>query len=592
AQTYVEWLEALIGHDAPDPDEDEPPGVPEYTLNLPDAIRRIPDARFTPLMERDLAALSEFKALLRGLLSAASLFSALKLHGGYTSDVFLRDVRIAVEGAAYQRGKVRDGRVLITSVSDARGLPHDHVFIPGMAEGVFPAPTPEDPLLLDSERARLQANGVELPTQAERADDEGLFYELIGLARESLTLSRPCYKNGEVWAESHLYRAVRAVFPAVKPEQVRIGAVIAPDDVATRGEACVTAISGAPGLRAWLAWAHGDFWARVELGRRIELGRLSRQPHDRYTGRLADETLVGQIGAWLSPHHRWSATQLGEYGVCGFKFFTRRLLRLEALETPEEGMDARQLGVLQHEILEKTYGQIGAEGLTITPPNAERARAIMDEIAADVLRTAPRNLRFRPSALWSEEQAILLRRLRLLIEMDFSGDSPLAKVFSGERTPYRQEARFPDGATLDLGGERLRLTGIIDRIDRSGDRAVIIDYKSGGTEIPTTEIEEGRNFQMLVYLAAAESLLDGLTPEAGVFWHLSNRKTSGVLTPDDPVIEQGKDHLRRMLESARRGQFDAHANGMDEGKCARVCDYAQFCRVAMTAQNKGAADGV
>ena len=46
----------------------------------------------------------------------------------------------------------RSGKILITSVTDARGLPHEHVFIPGLSEGIFPRPTPEDPIYLDSER--------------------------------------------------------------------------------------------------------------------------------------------------------------------------------------------------------------------------------------------------------------------------------------------------------------------------------------------------------------------------------------------------------------------------------------------------------
>ena len=38
----------------------------------------------------------------------------------------------------------------------------------------------------------------------------GLFYELISLPTESLTLSRPTIQGGKVWLESHLWRAVKA----------------------------------------------------------------------------------------------------------------------------------------------------------------------------------------------------------------------------------------------------------------------------------------------------------------------------------------------------------------------------------------------
>jgi len=636
AHEYIAWLEGLIGYDAPDPDEDadDSPAVPAYTLNIPIAIRELPDERFTQLMERDLGALGEFKNLLRALLSASFLLTALKMNalpvsttsmqphpptlsttsmqphpptlsttsmqphpptpspekrrgGVITAAEFLRELRISVEGAAFQRGRAREGRVLITSVSDARGLPHDHVFIPGMSEGLFPAPTSEDPLLLDSERRRLDLEyGIRLPTQAERADDEGLFYELIGLARETLTLSRPCYKKGEAWSESHLYRAVRVVFPLIKVDSLRIGAAITADDVATRGEAAITAVTSAPALRSWLANTHADFWRHVERGLRVERGRLSRSPHDQYTGRLVDKMLIDLVADKLSdsyPPYPWSATQLAEFGVCSFRFFASRLLKLEPFETLEEGMDQRQLGTLQHEILEKTYHEIGGRGLIIQSEHADEALAILKGVAGEVLHYAPIKLRFRPSALWEKEKEIVLRRLIQLVKLDFSSDSPISKKFPGERHTHQQETEFSN-VSLDLDGEHIQIRGVIDRMDRIGDRIVIIDYKSGSTKIPKEETEKGRNFQMMVYLSAAQQLVEDVA--GGMFWHVSDRKTSGDLSPDDPIIDAGKAHIRNMLVMGRNGLFFAKANGMEESKCTRYCDFAQFCRVSVTNQGK------
>ncbi|MBN8634340.1 MAG: PD-(D/E)XK nuclease family protein [Anaerolineae bacterium] len=592
-RVLVGWLEALIGQDAPDPDDDpvDAPPVPAYTLDMVTSIRHNPDDRFTALVERDLAALGALKLILRAQLSAAALFGALQFAPvDYSADTFLRDLSAAVDQAVFRRGAKRDGRVLITSVSDARGLPHAYVFVPGMAEGLFPRPIPEDPLLLDSERARLQTDGLDLPTQAERADDEGLFYELIGLARQALCLSRPVYKNGEAWAESHLYRAVQAVFPHVEPEVIRLGAPLPADEVGTRSEAAVAA-TASPALRRWLAQADPAFWAQIELGLLIERGRLSRQPYDRYVGRLADETLIRRVADWLSPEtHVWSATQLAEFGVCNFRFFARRLLNLEPLETPEEGMDARQLGTLQHEILEKTYAEFKACGLPIAPEHVDTALEILEHAAESVFPGAPKRLRFRPSARWADEQQVILRRLRQFVKFDFSEKHPIRKEFPGERQSHAFERQFGfrEEARLDLGGEELRLRGVIDRMDRIGDRLVIIDYKSGSTKIPSSEIEQGRNFQMLVYLAAAQALVGADQVAGGAFFHISDRSVSGALTPDDPVLDAGKTHIRRLLRDGRAGRFHARANGMDSGQCTSYCDFAQFCRVHVTNQDKDA----
>jgi ATP-dependent helicase/DNAse subunit B len=141
--------------------------------------------------------------------------------------------------------------------------------------------------------------------------------------------------------------------------------------------------------------------------------------------------------------------------------------------------------------------------------------------------------------------------------------------------------------TLDLGGDQVRLRGVIDRIDLVGDRAIIMDYKSGSSEIPISEIARGRNFQMMIYLLAAQATLqDSADIAGGLFWHIASRKTSGTLTSDDEVIEAGKAHLRSYLTRGRAGNFASEANKIEEGKCSRYCDYSQLCRFNIMRRRK------
>ena len=53
--------------------------------------------------------------------------------------------------------KRRYGRVFVGSIEEARGRSFDVVFLPGLAEGLFPRRSLEDPLLLDEHRAKLAA---------------------------------------------------------------------------------------------------------------------------------------------------------------------------------------------------------------------------------------------------------------------------------------------------------------------------------------------------------------------------------------------------------------------------------------------------
>ena len=63
----------------------------------------------------------------------------------------------------------RYGRVFVGSIEEARGRSFEVVFLPGLAEGIFPRRTFEDPLLLDDARRLLTEA---LPTRDNRTEDQ------------------------------------------------------------------------------------------------------------------------------------------------------------------------------------------------------------------------------------------------------------------------------------------------------------------------------------------------------------------------------------------------------------------------------------
>jgi hypothetical protein len=416
---------------------------------------------------------------------------------------------------------------------------------------------------------------------------------LVGQARETLTLTRPHSKNGESWAASHLWRAARAVFTPesvrAQTERLKLGEV--PAEPATQHEAALLA---AERLLEGRAAAHllrsvdADYWRRIRQAQDVELGRMSTAPHDHYSGRLYDPNLVGWVGEQLDERKVWSASQLNDYGICGFRYFSSRLLKLEPLEEPEDGMDTRQLGTLYHEILEATYTRLGG---AIVPERVDEALAVLHETAADLMQSAPMRLRFRAAPQWAQEQAVLLRRLEQLVRADFAGEAPISKHFGGQpREIYQQEAWFSDVAIELGGGERLRVRGSIDRIDLQGDRVIVVDYKTGSTRFPKEETLRGRNFQMMVYLHAAEALLAGdAAPKhvaGGLFWQIGGEALGVFTDADYEALDAGREHLSRYLSQARAGDFATHANTLENGKCAAYCDFHQFCRAATTSRRK------
>lgn len=613
----LRWIEALAG---PDPEAEREaraegedlalPAAARNHVNLLGQVRAAPDGA---QVARDVLALRAFWDVLAGLRAAHALIDGAA-SAPIAWDDFRQELELALAQAtvAPMGGMSRVGRVLATDVHEARGLPHDHVYLLGLAEGVFPATQSQADLHHDGERIELAEAGVHLRSPAERADDLSLFYQAIGLARQTLTLSRFTVDDtGAPVPPSPFWQAALRVLdvPPEARERIPLGAAPPLEFAATSSEAAVAAsallVTDSPEIARALA-AHnallGDpAWANVLRGRLLEARREdARLPFDRYAGLLRHPPLVERAAHTLGGGRLWSATQLNDYGMCPFRFFARRLLTLEALEEPEEGYDVLQLGSINHAVLERTYRAVQREGLAIAPEHLPRALDLLDDAAADVFATAPEDYGFRPSAVWRHEQAALLRRLRWLVEQDFSGSGPvdqwLKDVTDGApRVPYALEAPFGMGEMppieIDGAAGKLRLRGVIDRLDRAGDTIIVIDYKSGTTRFKEDDLSSGRNVQMLVYLLAAERLLKQRGERArvfgGLFWHIGSRETSGAVAVDAEALATARERLHIHVEAARAGQFVVKpSKPMVGGRCAFRCDYSAMCRLTRSGRRK------
>lgn len=607
---YVRWLETLLGDDphSEDYDPERPKDERAYSLHIIERAREYENEN-AGIRHRDIQALHGLKRILRELSAGDDVLRAtFGADGAEGWQRFWSDLKHALESTAAERfDHSQSGQVLVTTATEARGLPHKHVYILGLAEGVFPAEISEDPLYLDSEREILKDSGIPLSTQFERMDDQGLFYELISLPRDTLTLSRPTLQAGKVWNESHLWRAVNSVFPKLSIESRTVGSVVVPEEVANGAELmlAIAAHQNSRDLRlrdsalrakAWMQrqQPYAAPWKRVVFGRRVELRRLSLSPFDRYSGILTRPHLLGMVADALGSEHVWSATELNDYGLCGFRYFARRLLKLKKFEEPEPGIDARQLGLLSHSILEATYRRIRTERLDIDESNAEAALAIFDERAKVLLKDAPQDYGFLAGAAWEERAKLLRSRLAALIKLDFSAESPLARF--GKLRQVRMLERYFDEALIEMPEDMpaLRVAGFIDRIDWADDELVLVDYKLGSGAISRRQMEIGRDYQMFVYALAMDWAERNLPGEprltGGLFWRLRNLKASGVYDVDNEddraALETARQHLARNVSQGRRGQFPVHATELENGKCARYCEFSHFCRTRVTSRFK------
>ncbi len=601
---YIRWLEALLGEESAAEAEQESPGA------SPNVIRnaRESDAVNRAIGDRDIKALARLKSILRALLASDDALQAAMGRSKPTSWAeFISELKYVLEtGADDSINQPRTGKALVTTAAEARGLPHEHVFILGLAEGVFPAEIAQDPLYLDSERRQMQERGIGLATRAERFDDRGLFYELISLPRKSLTLSRRTFQGGRAWIESYLWRAVRAAFPDAPLARRSVGAVIEPNEAANSAELLVaiadqlnqpkaSVAESALGARNWLESQRDgkQAWRRLRYNRAVEMRRLFNAPFDQYTGLLSRPAHLDEVARRLGDERVWSASQLNDFGYCPFRFFAKRLLKLTRTQEPETGLDALQFGALHHRILEETYSRIRSRQLEIAEANQAEALDILAVVADDLFARAPEQYDFQASASWLEQCTLMLKRLEALVRQDFS---PERRTLAGSpRYAHRLEARI-DEFRLDLGdgGPPLRLTALIDRIDNEAGQLVVIDYKTGSATINREDMEMGRDFQMMIYLSALMSEFAEMGADedvaGGMFWHLRNLKVSGSLLTDDEddlrLLEKAKAHIANHLRMARAGQFPVQPPKLENGKCTRYCEFSRLCRIQATGRHK------
>lgn len=610
---FVDWLDGLIGDDQQhDPESARDYVRTEFTLNIASNIA--PDnANEDEIPLRDVCAIDDLRRIMREQLKTDFLLRSRFGQGGFTRwNDFWQELKDALGREIEARhDPSRDHQVWVATAAEARGLPHPHVYILGLSEGVFPADVAEDPIYLDVERARLQNAGVPLQLSAERSDDRGLFYELVGLPRSSLTLSRPTVQDGKLWIESHLWRSVLQVFPRQPIVNMSIGQLVSPEEAASSAELM---LSAADQLREANGYgrveisrldkrlrnhhAYAPHWLRILRGQRIESGRLSAAPHDQFSGHLSHPALQAEAARRLDPQRSFSASRLKDYGLCGFRYFAKRMLRLDETIEPEAGLDLRQLGSLNHKILEDTYRTIRSLGIRIHEENLERALAIFERVAKDILESAPETFVFRATATWMAEQELLFRRLRAVIVKDFSADSPL-NAFGGDRHVQAVERDFSDiEVALPSHEEPLRLHGFIDRIDEVDGRLLVVDYKTGSTKINRDEMESGRDFQMMAYALAmmkgAESDSTQSELAGGMFWHIRDLKASGKFdaTDEDDIaaLNSALAHVSENLRRGRLGRFPVQPTALEAGKCSRYCEFARLCRVNLTNRHKRSKD--
>jgi RecB family exonuclease len=576
-----------------------------YALPLLDALAALPQRAAWGDWVRALSALAT-RALRRPARVLAVLAELMPMSD--VGPVDLAEVRLVLGerlGELVERpSERRFGRMFVGPIDAARGLAFDVVFVPGLAEKLFPPKVVEDPILPDAARAALDAG---LDTRAERIAAERLALRLaVGAATEAVVLSyprvdmdqsRPRVPSFYVLdavraAEGRLLGYEELARRADRSGETRLGWPAprepadaideAEHDLALLGELVRLGTGPDTKGRARYLLTVNDHLSRA-LRFRARRWTIARFSHA--DGLVLDERSLPAAKAALAAHalsaRSYSPTALQHFAACPYRFVLQAIHKLSPREEPEpiEEMDALQRGSLVHAILYAFLVELRAKGLLpVGPERLDAARALLDEVATRVAGEHRELYAPAIDRVWDDSIAGIEADLREWL-----------RRVSEERewTPWKFELSFgladrrdedPDSVDapvrLDCG---IALRGSIDLVERSGRGAVrATDYKTGKVRAEDGDVVGGgETLQPVLYALTLEKLLPGTRVEAGRLYYCTT--TGGfesVVIPLDDKARQSAAAVASTIGDALDRGFLPAAPAKDG--CA-WCDYKVVC---------------
>lgn len=499
---------------------------------------------------------------------------------------------------------MRYGRVFIASPTQLRGRSFDVVFIPSLAERMFPQKPREDPLLLDDARAQLDAN---LPDQAERAELEKLQLRLaVGAAETRLYVSFPTVEIGEgrprvpsLYA-LEVWRAMTGRVPsadelqqaAARASQATLAwpAPANPDEAIDALEhdlATLRALVGEPDHRAR---GRAQYILRLNecLQRSVrERYMRGKKPWSHWDGLTeANDTIKPILDAQRLGARRYSLSALQKYAQCPYQFLLSAIYRMRPADDlePLQRMDPLTRGSLFHAMQTSFYRRLQRDNaLPVTPAGRDGWLMVLDAAIAEIAGEQYELLAPAIDRVWHDEIGAIRRDLRLWVDEIARAD--------GEWLPARFEWAFGfrDGGALALGRDptsqaepvtldgRFQLHGSIDLVEEraGGSELRVTDHKTGkyrGKEHMV--VDGGKVLQPVLYALALEEATGRPVVEGRLYYATTAGGFRDVRIKLTPQARRAGIEVLEIIDRAIETGFLAPAPAE---KACTWCDFRPVC---------------
>jgi ATP-dependent helicase/nuclease subunit B len=494
----------------------------------------------------------------------------------------------------------RFGCVFVCTPLEVAARSFSVVFVPGLAEGVFPRKTVEDPLLLDEWRRLLSP---ELTTREALVSRERLLLRYAaGAAESKLVVSYPRVDvmQGRPRVPSfyalEVLRAAEGRLPELREIETRAAHSVtarlgwpAPDSPASAIDDAEYDLAVLEPLRKQ---SGGDIRGRGRflMDANPHLGRSLRSRWRRWKPdwSAADGLLDSSAGtrAVLAAHRlrarSYSASALQHFAACPYRFFLYAIHQLHPREekAPLERMDPLTRGAVFHRAQFCIHRELHSAGLLpITSGNLPRILDVADHAFNTVVAEQAENLAPAIPRVWSSEVESLRADLHTWIR-EVAAAPPRWRPahfelgFGLEHSEERDPASTTQEVVV-LDGFRLR--GSIDLVEAhttvQGFR--VTDHKTGKPpQKPPVTVGAGEILQPMLYALAAEQLLHGPVQSSLLYYCTQ----CGDYTQHSVYVgEEARETLAEVLETIDLAVEKGFLPASPRDKACDFCDYRVIC---------------
>ncbi|MFK7987684.1 MAG: PD-(D/E)XK nuclease family protein [Sandaracinaceae bacterium] len=492
------------------------------------------------------------------------------------------------------------GKLFVASTEEARGLQFDVVFVPGLAEKVFPRLVGEDPIALDVLRASLSP---ELATRETRVEQERQALRLaVGAATQRLVLSYPRIDTGRgrprvpSFYGLEVLRAIEGDLPsfeALAARAERSGgarmawpAPVRPEDAVDGGEYDLSVLAehlfAAPGQGADRTGA-----ARYLMQANPHLARALRARWSRWSERWtrsdglvnAAEPAREVMARYRLSERAYAPTALETFAACPYRFYLRSVWRLSPREAlaPVETLDPRVRGRLLHEVQREVLEALRAESaLPLSETKLPAAHAHLDHAIEAVGARFHEELAPAIERVFADALAAVRTDLsEWLHRMADRPDWVPTRFELSFGLPLREDRDAASVAEPVELKEGLRLRGAIDLVEQREEVLRATDHKTGIAPPGGGVIRGGTSLQPLLYARALEALFAPQPVLGGRLYYCTSR--GRFVDKTVPLGPQAKRALEVVVDTVGTHLDEAFFPAAPDTGACRHCDYQAVC---------------